>query len=225
MSSDVGELLSGIGTLSGGVGGVAAGLIGAWMGNKAKQQARNEVDNWNNKATGMLDDYENSQIKFASPGDLQKYQEMKNNFDSSDYIYDFDQFDNSKYDVNNYMNENKDRILADVGKGVQSTAAGAGLGHSSGTLNNIINAQTNKNEELYNNAYNRMNTERNFDYQQYQDYITNMQSKLNQQYQIDQNIMNNLKSDLQFDQTQQGENIQNRMNLGNSITQSKVNLV
>lgn len=225
MSSEVGELLSGIGTLSGGVGGLTTGLIGAWMGNKAKKNARNEVNNWNNKATQMLDDYENSQINFANPGDLQKYQDMKNNFDSNDYIYNFDKFDNSKYDVKNYMNENKDRIIADVGKGVQSTAAGAGLGHSSGTFNNIINAQTSKSEELYNNAYNRMNTERNFDYQQYQNYITNMQNKLTQQYNMNQNQMNNLKSDLQFDQNQQGENLQNRLSLGNSITQSKVSLV
>ena len=223
--SDFANNLSAIGTLAGGAGGLAGGLIGAWQSNKARQNARKAINNWNKKASDVLDEYEGQQVNFSSPDDLRKYEELKANFNPNDFVFNFDQFDNSKYNVDDYVNQNKDRIIADVGKGVQATAAGAGLGHSAGTLQNIIDAQTAKSEELYNNAYNRMNTERNFDYQQYQNYINSMQNKLNQQYQMTRDQMNQYKGDIEFDQNQNAQNVQNRLSLGNSIAQAKASLV
>lgn len=219
--SAMGSALNGIG----GVGGMVGGLIGAWNSNKARKNARKAINNWNDSASKMLDDYETSQVNLSNPGDVETYQKMKSSFDPNDFIYDFKEFDKSKYNVDDFVNANKDRILADVGQGVQTTAAGAGLGHSSGALNAIVNAQMNKSEELYDNAYNRMNNERNFDYNEYQSYIQNMQNKLNQQYQMQQNQMNQLKGDIQFDQQQNADNVANRINLGNTITQAKASLV
>ena len=223
--ADVGTLLDGSGSALGGTASLVTGLLNAYQTNKARKNANKAIDKWESEASNMLDEAEANQLKLSSADDLSTYQQLKNELANTDYTYDFDQFDTSKYNVEDYVNENKDKILADVGKGVMSTAAGSGLGHSSGTLANIINAQTDKSEELYNNAYERMNTDKNFDYTAYQNYITNMQNKLNTQMQQTQNKLSTLSGDLKFDQETANNNLENRLSLGNSITQSKASLV
>lgn len=242
-----------IGTILGGIGGLVSAAGGLYSANQeAKNQRAAEanrqaniaranagIDQWNKQAGGMLDQYDldvanamGKMVNMSNPGNLYEYQQMRDSMNPSDYIYNFDRFDSSKYNVDDYVNQNKDAILSDVGKAFQSTAAGAGLGHSSGTATGILNAQMDKSEQLMNDAYNRMNSDKMFDYSEYQNYITNMQNKLNTQLQIDQMKMNNLRGDIQFDQNQNMQQLQmkqdqlnNRLGLGNSIAQSKAALV
>ena len=206
-------------------GQLASNLKSSADAKSARQSASNAIDNWNTDANILLNNYEANQQKFSNDGDLEKYQQLKDSYDPNDYVYDFDEFDTSKYNVEDYLNADKDSILADIAKASQATAAGSALGHSAGAQAIANKAVASKSEELLNNAYERMNTEKNFDYTAYNNYIQNMQNKLNTLNSGVQTQMNNLKSDLQFDQEQEAQNVQNRLSLGNSIAQSKASLV
>ena len=206
-------------------GALASNLKSSADAKSARQSASNSIDNWNTDANILLNNYEVNQQKFSNDGDLEKYQQLKDSYDPNDYVYDFDEFDTSKYNVEDYLNADKDYILADIAKASQATAAGSALGHSAGAQAIANKAVASKSEELLNNAYERMNTEKNFDYTAYNNYIQNMQNKLNTLNSGVQTQMNNLKSDLQFDQEQEAQNVQNRLSLGNSIAQSKASLV
>ena len=206
-------------------GALASNLKSSADAKNARQSASNSIDNWNTDANILLNNYEVNQQKFSNDGDLEKYQQLKDSYDPNDYVYDFDEFDTSKYNVEDYLNADKDSILADIAKASQATAAGSALGHSAGAQAIANKAVASKSEELLNNAYERMNTEKNFDYTAYNNYIQNMQNKLNTLNSGVQTQMNNLKSDLQFDQEQEAQNVQNRLSLGNSVAQSKASLV
>ena len=206
-------------------GALASNLKSSADAKSARQSASNSIDNWNTDANILLNNYEVNQQKFSNDGDLEKYQQLKDSYDPNDYVYDFDEFDTSKYNVEDYLNADKDSILADIAKASQATAAGSALGHSAGAQAIANKAVASKSEELLNNAYERMNTEKNFDYTAYNNYIQNMQNKLNTLNSGVQTQMNNLKSDLQFDQEQEAQNVQNRLSLGNSVAQSKASLV
>lgn len=205
-----------------------------------KKAARQALNNWNKTASGMLEDQQSeldkliaSQSNLSTADDLQRYQQLKQDLaDPSKYIYQADEFDASKYNVDDYLNENKDKILADITKATQNTAAGAGMGHSSGTVQNIANNVMDKSEQLYNDAYTKMTNERNFDYGQYTDFINRQQQNLNQMYQMNQNTMQGLQNDIQFDQNQNMQNYQlqqdinnSKLALGQSNAQSKANLM
>ena len=106
-----------------------------------------------------------------------------------------------------------------------SSAAGAGLGHSSGALEAIAQNTAAKSEELYDKAYERMLGERSFDYGAYTDYINQKQNQLNALQQGVQTQMANLRGGIQFDQQQQDALLANRLNLGNALAQTRASLV
>jgi hypothetical protein len=130
------------------------------------------------KMEQMLTDYNNNRFRFATPKMQQKYIESMENFEPNNYVYDFGQFGYDKT-VDDFINPNRDKILADVGKGVQGTAAGAGLGLSRGTVDNAIAAQMDKSEQLWKDAYDQYNRDKDFEYKKYADDITNNQNRLN----------------------------------------------
>lgn len=191
----------------------------------AINNAGNAIDKWNIDAQAILGNYENNRMNFSNPGDLQKYQDLKGSYNPADYVYDFDKFDDSKYKVENYLNPNKDRILSDVAKAAQSTAASTGMGRSSGAAQAINQSIADKSEALYNNAVNQMNQDKAFDYGAYTNYINQMQNKLNTMQNGVMNQMNMMKGDLQIDQNNLDQDVQNRLSLGNSIANSKAQLL
>lgn len=131
-----------------------------------------------NQIEQMLTDYNNNRFKFATPAMQQKYIESMESFDPNNYVYNFGDFGYNK-SVDDFINPNRDKILADVGKGVQATAAGAGLGLSRGTVDNAIAAQMDKSEQLWKDAYDQYNRDKDFEYKKYSDDITNNQNRLN----------------------------------------------
>lgn len=192
---------------------------------KRRKEANKQLSAWETDATRILDEAMRNNISLSTPEEVESYQRMKASYDPSEYVYDFKPFDKDIYRVEDYLNPQREAILADVAKGVQHTAAGAGLGHSSGALEAITQGIVNKDEELYDKAWDRLNTERNFDYGAYTDYINQKQQQL-------QNIQNGIldqmsfmRGDIQFDQQQQDAMTANRLNLGNTIAQTRAQLV
>lgn len=190
-----------------------------------RRQATQQVNSWEQEANKILEDAMANNIQLSSPEDVEAYQALKAGYNPSDYVYDFDPFDKSSYNVEDYLNPARDQIIADLQKSVQNTAAGAGLGHSSGALEAINQATLNKSEELYDKAYDRMNTERNFDYGAYTNYINQQQQRLNTLQQGVLGQMGTLRGDITFDQQQQDAYLANKLNLGNSLAQTRASLV
>lgn len=192
---------------------------------KRRKEANKQLSAWETDANRILDEAMRNNISLSTPEEVESYQRMKASYDPSEYVYDFQPFDKDIYHVEDYLNPQREAILADVAKGVQHTAAGAGLGHSSGALEAITQGIVNKDEELYDKAWDRLNTERNFDYGAYTDYINQKQQQLQniQKGILDQ--MSFMRGDIQFDQQQQDAMTANRLNLGNTIAQTRAQLV
>lgn len=192
---------------------------------KRRQKAQEQLSNWESQAQQILAEANRNNIVLSGDNDLKSYQQMRSSYDPSKYVYQADAFDKSNYNVEDYLNPAKDAILADIAKQTQHTAAGAGLGHSSGALEAITQNVMDKSESLYNDAYNKMVGERNFDYGAYTDYINQKQKELDTLQQGTINQMNFLRGDLLFDQQQRDAMTGNRLNLGNTMAQTRASLV
>lgn len=192
---------------------------------KRRKEANRQLTTWEADANRILDEAMRNNVSLSTPNEVESYQRMKSSYDPSKYVYDFEPFEKDIYNVEDYLNPQREAILADVAKGVQHTAAGAGLGHSSGALEAITQGIVNKDEELYDKAWDRMNTERNFDYGAYTDFINQKQQQLQNIQSGILNQMNLMRGDIQFDQQQQDALTANRLNLGNTIAKTRAQLV
>lgn len=192
---------------------------------KAIGQAQEGLSSWETEAGNILAEAERNGIQLSTPEDIKTYKALRASYDPYNYAPEYEQFDKSQYNVEDYLNPQREAILEDVAKGVQHTAAGAGLGHSSGALNAIVRNQLEKDESLYDKAYERMLGERNFDYGAYTDYINQQQQRLNTIQQGLQTQMEQMRGDILFDQQQQDALLANRLNLGNTLAQSRAQLI
>lgn len=192
---------------------------------KARQEAQSQLSSWETEAGRILDEASRNGIQLSTPQDIQTYKALRESYNPEDYAPEYSQFDKSKYNVEDYLNPQREAILQDVAKGLQHTAAGAGLGHSSGALTSITRGIIDKDESLYDKAYERMTGERNFDYGAYTDYINQQQQRLNTIQQGKLAQMEQLRGDILFDQQQQDALLANRLNLGNTLAQSRAQLI
>lgn len=193
---------------------------------KRRKEALEQLSGWESEANRILEEAQRSGITLTSPQDAASYQKMREGYDPGKYVFtDYEPFDKTQYNVEDYLNPAKDAVLADIAKQTQHTAAGAGLGHSSGALEAITQNVMNKSEDFYNDAYNKMVGERNFDYGAYTDYINQKQKELDTLQQGTLNQMNFLRGDLLFDQQQRDAMTGNRLSLGNTLAQTRASLV
>lgn len=212
-------------------GALSSGLnaYGAKQDRKAaearREKADEQISEWERQAEKILKDQEKKSVRLSSASDVNAYKNLRSSYNPDDYTVDYEQFDKTKYNVEDYLNPNRDAILADVAKASQHTAAGAGLGHSSGAIEAINRAIIEKDENLYDKAYDRMKDDRSFDYGAYTDYINQTQKKLDSLQQGVLTQMNLLRDDIQFDQQNTDAVVQNKLSLGNSIAQSRAQLV
>lgn len=191
----------------------------------ARQKAEKALSSWESEAGKILSEAEANGIQLSTPQDVETYKALRGSYDPSAYAPEYERFDKSRYNVEDYLNPQREAIVADVAKGLQHTAAGAGLGHSSGALTSIARGIADKDESLYDKAYERMLGERNFDYGAYTDYINQQQQRLNtiQQGRLAQ--MEQLRGDIAFDQQQQDSLLASRLSLGNTLAQSRAQLI
>lgn len=207
--------------------------LGAWnaynsyqqqlANNKAKSAANTAVDQYGTAVNQILNDAYNKGLKLSNAGDAQAYQDMKANYNPQTYVAEA--YDDSKFNVDDYLNKNKDKILADVAKASQNTAAGYGVGHSSGAVESINQNIMDKSESMYNDAFNKMQQERSFDYGKYKDFIQQKQNELDSINNNYLNKMNLYKQDLQFDQNQADTLTNNKLGAMQTAVQTKAQLV
>lgn len=210
--------------------GAGINAYGAYQDRKAAQRARKEanaqISSWEQEANRILEEAARGNVSLSGEGDLEAYQTLRSSYDPSKYVYtDYQPFDKTSYNVEDYLNPAKDALLSDIAKSTQHTAAGAGLGHSSGALEAIAQNTAAKSQELYDQAYNRMVGERNFDYGAYTDYINQRQKELDALQQGTLNQMNLLRGDITFDQQQRDALTANKLAFGNTIAQARASLV
>lgn len=144
---------------------------------RVKEQAA-QTEATYNQIEQMLNEANANRFKFATPEMQQKYIESMENFDPKAYVYDVGEFGYDK-SLDDFVNPNRERILADIGKSVQGTAAGAGLGLSRGAVDSAIAAQMSKDEQLWKDAFDQYNRDKDFEYKKFSDDITNNQNRLN----------------------------------------------
>lgn len=125
----------------------------------------------------MLNEYNANRTRFSTPEMQETYKQLISDFNPEEYVGEVNpfEFEQTRED---FVNPYREKILADVGKAVQGTAAGAGLGMSRGTLTNAIQAQMDKDEQLWKDANQMFNQERDFAYKNYADSIANNQKRL-----------------------------------------------
>ena len=221
-----------VGAIAGAVGGLASAAIGAYgaaqerkAANRRRAQANQQISAWQQQAERILAESEAGRTRLSDADALNRYKAMRDSYDPTAFTVEPVKFDKSAYSVEDYLNPNRDAILADVAKTTQHTAAGAGLGHSSGALEAITKNVIDKDEDLLREARAEMKDERSFDYGMYTDYINQQQKKLDSMQQGYRTQLDMLRGDIQFDQQQTDATLQNRLSLGNAIAQSRAQLV
>lgn len=209
--------------------GTAAQMYGAYKDRQAAAERRDlanqQIGSWENEANKILEDAMAGNVSLSSPSDLATYQQLKQAYNPLAYVYDTDPFDKSKYNVEDYLNPNRKRILDEVTRTISHRMGGQGLGHSYGAAEAIGEGILAKDEELYDKAFERMQAERNFDYGMYTDYINQQQQRLNALQQGVLTQMQNLRGDITFDQQQQDAYLANKLDLGNTLAQTRASLV
>lgn len=191
----------------------------------AKKKAGEYISSWETEAGKILDEAERGTVNLSSPDAVSRYKSLRDAYDPTKYAPEFEKFDKSQYNVEDYLNPQREAILQDVATGIQHTAAGAGLGHSSGAISAITRGIVDKDESLYDKAYERMLGERNFDYGAYTDYINQQQQRLDRLQQGELAQMEQMRGDILFDQQQRDAQLANRLGLGNALMQSRAQLI
>lgn len=221
-----------VGAIAGAVGGLASAAIGAYgaaqerkAANRRREQANQQISAWQQQAEQILAESEAGRTRLTDADAASRYKELRDSYDPSAFTLEPEKFDKSAYSVEDYLNPNREAILADVAKATQHTAAGAGLGHSSGALEAITKNVIDKDEDLLREARAEMKDERSFDYGMYTDYINQQQKKLDSMQQGYRTQLETLRGDIAFDQQQTDATLQNRLSLGNAIAQSRAQLV
>ena len=221
-----------VGAIAGAVGGLASAAIGAYgasqerkAANRRRAQANQQISEWQKQAEQILAESEANRTQLSDADSVSRYKTLRDSYDPSAYVVEPEQFDKSAYSVEDYLNPNRDAILEDIARASQHTAAAAGLGHSSGAVEAINKSILEKDEELLKEARQEMKDERSFDYGMYTDYINQQQKKLDSLNEGYRTQLETLRGDITFDQQQTDATLQNRLALGNSIAQSRAQLV
>lgn len=173
--------------------------ISNYFGNKSAkdtaQQNINTVNAQNTAISNAIKDYysSNATSQNASASDVGEYYDALRNYNPSDYVYDFDEFDYDK-SVEDFYNPNREALIQQTADTTQQRASGSGIGRGTGAATAIATDVAAKNEQLYANALDQYNTDRAQNYQEYSDYIDKNQSKLNALSQATNTQLTNLGS-------------------------------
>lgn len=179
------------GTLIGGGAGLISGLFSAWQTEKDEKRKQEILDEAKQmlgsnytQLKNMVDQYYAENPGIGRKEDIQSYRDLVTGYDPSEFEYNEDNlgvsldFDQDKYDVDDYYAPNKQAIIDKVADAIQHRAAGQGIGRGTGAANAIATGVAEKNEDLYKDALAARNADRNFAYSLWQQNIQNAQNRL-----------------------------------------------
>ena len=192
---------------------------------KALEAAKKEVGAAYDDADYTLQEFRNGQTRYATDEMKQAYTEGLANYDPTKYVAERGTFDKSKYDIADYINNNRDKIVQSASDAVQRSAAGAGIGRGTGTAMDIAQAVADKDMELENQAYQRMQDDRNFDYNEFQAQYQANQARLDKLAQGFTTRMEMLGGAIEHDDQQEADYMADYLNLKTGRANANVNLL
>ena len=165
---------------------IGLGALGNYYANKkairAAKEAVEDVEEQNEDIQNSISTfYDNNGIEAATGGKtaVGNYVSALKNYDPDEFVYNVEQFNYDKT-ADDFYNANADKILANVAKTTQQTAAGAGVGRGTGAVQQIAADQVAKNEELWNDAQTAYAQDRAQAYNEWSGYTTAKQNELSQ---------------------------------------------
>lgn len=221
----------GYGTLIGGVAGLGLGLFEGLSEDSNKKAARraikDAIDQYGEDSEivkNMLDNYYAGDYSLGSQSDVNRYRNEFSKYNPNDYIYDdYEDFDKDSYNLQDYYDANRGNQINAAVNAVQAAAAGQGIGRGTGAANAIANAAVNKNQELGDEAWNRLTSDRTFDYNLWKDNIDLNQSKLDALNQGQQYVLSNYKDLANNYLNNEADKVQNYMDYYNNLNTNLLN--
>lgn len=221
----------GYGTLIGGVAGLGLGLFEGLSEDSNKKAARraikDAIDQYGEDSEivkNMLDNYYAGDYSLGSQSDVNRYRNEFSKYNPYDYIYDdYEDFDKDAYNVQDYYDANRGNQINAAANAVQAAAAGQGIGRGTGAANAIAEAVVNKNQELGDEAWNRLTSDRTFDYNLWKDNIDLNQSKLDALNQGQQYVLSNYKDLANNYLNNEADKVQNYMDYYNNLNTNLLN--
>ena len=155
---------------------------------------------------------------------MSRYRTEFSKYNPNDYIYsDYEDFDKDAYNVQDYYDANRGNQINAAANAVQAAAAGQGIGRGTGAANAIAEAVVNKNQELGDEAWNRLTSDRTFDYNLWKDNIDLNQSKLDALNQGQQYVLSNYKDLANNYLNNEADKVQNYMDYYNNLNTNLLN--
>lgn len=221
----------GYGTLIGGVAGLGLGLFEGLSEDSNKKAARraikDAIDQYGEDSEivkNMLDNYYSGDYSLGTADDVTRYRNEFSKYNPNDYIYDdYEDFDKDAYNLQDYYDANRGNQINAAANAVQAAAAGQGIGRGTGAANAIANAVVNKNQELGDEAWNRLTSDRTFDYNLWKDNIDLNQSKLDALNQGQQYVLSNYKDLANNYLNNEADKVQNYMDYYNNLNTNLLN--
>lgn len=221
----------GYGTLIGGVAGLGLGLFEGLSEDSNKKAARraikDAIDQYGEDSEivkNMLDNYYAGDYSLGSQSDVNRFRNEVSKYNPYDYIYDdYEDFDKDAYNLQDYYDANRGNQIDAAVNSVQAAAAGQGIGRGTGAANAIANAVVNKNQELGDEAWNRLTSDRTFDYNLWKDNIDLNQSRLDALNQGQQYILSNYKDLANNYLNNEADKVQNYMDYYNNLNTNLLN--
>ena len=143
-------------------------------------------DQYKNKIGGNENDLNEAAEKIRN-FDYSKYDWLQNYDKNKDGVVSADEFQ-MDYDkeVSDFLNPYMDEVIDYSNRKVTASAAGAGLGRSTGAAEKIARNTAEQYNDLYNTALSAWENDRDFAYKQWSDYNAAMSNRLNNMMQVDQ---------------------------------------
>src|SRR5574344_1152757 len=175
------------GALAGGAIGLAAGLFGEYEAASSESEKRavlekasQQLNASTNELQTRLNQWYKENQSIGTKEDVDVYGNLVHGYDPNEFVYDYEDFEEDKYDVDDYYAPNRAALIEKTGDAVQARAAGAGIGRGTGAANQIATAVADKNEDLYRDALAAMNQDRQFAYNLWNSKIQQGQNRLSQ---------------------------------------------
>lgn len=160
---------------------------------RAKSDARKneeQVRQWAESLKKQVKDhYDSTRDLYGTEQDVKNYQDLARNTDFGDVFNEFYDLDGDgvadtesfSFDktAGDYYNENSQKIIGDVMKKAQGTAAAAGMGRSYDGLNSMIQAGIDKDEQLWNDAQANYRADRGQAYSEWNGYMQQKNAQYN----------------------------------------------
>lgn len=174
-----------------------------------------KIQNWDNQVNQRLVDSGQATIDPITG---------KVTFIDQKFSFDHDTNGDGKTDALDFVNPYMGNVIDASNAAVQHSAAGAGLGRSTGAAKAIAENTAKEYDKLYNTALGQYNTERSQSYNEWADYLSRQQDRFKTLLQSDQWGLTAQQGLVDSAMAQQGERAENLANLRKDLANQNANI-